>query len=193
MIYVMSQKVFKKYAKKILKYAEFFIIDGENWSVTSHSEDEAAIASSYPMAYSVGSFSPETRLWSMLKDLKRGHEVSESKLRNEVSIYFKDKAFVGSVNLAYKSLVASGTDTRNGYVVLPNLVYKYLGEAIVKRMRKLGEKGGLDFHCVYSQDRIKDDPKCVKKLLKKKELAQVDKASKWIEKHYKLTYKDNMD
>lgn len=194
MIYVMSQKFFKKHIEKMAKHNPYFILDGENWIVSGHPDGEGSITTKYSNTYSVGSFSPEVRLYGMLKDLKRGESVNESKLKNEVQIFFKDKAFISSANTAYKTLVATGHDeSRNVFVVLPNIVYKYLGKAMVKRMRKLGEKGGLEFQCVFSQDKIEDDKKATKKLLSPDQLEAVDAASKWIEKHYKLRFKDNLD
>lgn len=189
MIYVMSQKFFKKKIEKMAKRNPYFGLDGENWGVTGHRDDEEAIATKYNNVYSVGSFSPEARLFNYLKDLKKGRDVPEGKLRNEVDLFLKDKAFISSVNTAFKTLVATGTsETRNVFVILPNIVYKYLGKAIVKRMRKLGEKGGLRFTCVYTQDKIDENKKCLDRLLTEDELEAVDRASKWIERHYDLRY-----
>lgn len=182
MIYLMSRKFFEKNIQKMAKYNEYFVFDGENYGVTGGGLSTSALASKYSRTHSVGSFSPEQRLYTMLREKKRGIEVNDKKFRNEVEAWVEDKSFISGVAYAYKALNAT-EEPMNLFIVIPNIIYKYLGSTIYKEMVKLA---GLDFECVFMQDTIKEDKKCLKDLLGKKKLKAVKKAVKKIEKDHKL-------
>lgn len=191
MIYVMNQKFLKKNIEKMAEYNQYFIIDGENFAVTGRSNDTVAIATKFNRSHSVGGFCPEVKLYGMLRKLKKDEEVNKDKLEKETKKFVKDKTFIVAVNVAFKALIANGTDRPlNIFVVLPNVVYKYLGETIIKRMKKIAD---AEFSFIFSQDVLKEDMKHLKKLLGSEELKEIDKITKKIEKKYDLKFSSDDD
>ncbi len=191
MIYVMNQKFFKKNIEKMAKYNPYFIIDGENFAVTGRSDTTIAIATKYSRCHSVGGFCPETKLYGMLRKLKREEDVSPEKLEKETKKFIKDKTFIVAVNVALKALIAGGVENPlNIFVVLPNIVYKYLGQRIVKKIKKLAD---AEFEFIYSQDVLKDDIKRLKVLMEPKQLKEIDVITKKIEKKHDLKFRKDDD
>ena len=186
MIYVMNQKFLKKNIEKLAKYNEYFIIDGENFAVTQKKADRVAIATKFSRAHSVGGFCPEMKLYKMLQRKKDEEPVDEEKYDREVKKFLKDKTFVVAVNVAFKALIAGGVDhPLNIFIVLPNIVYKYLGKKIIKKMIKMAS---VDFEFIYDQEVLDNDLKRLKKLLGPKELKVFDDITKKIEKKHDLKF-----
>ena len=192
MIYVMNQKFFKKNIEKMAKYNPYFIIDGENFAVTGRSNDAVAIATKYNRCHSVGGFCPEVKLYGMLRKLKRDEQVNPEKLENEIKKFIKDKSFIVAINVAFKALIAGGSDNPlNIFIVLPNIVYKYLGKKIIKKMIKVAD---INFEFIRSQDTIEENMKILRNLLGSNELKEIDRLTKKIEKKYELKFmKDDDD
>ena len=191
MIYVMNQKFLKKNIEKMAKYNQYFIIDGENFAVTQKSADRTAIATKFSRAHSVGGFCPEMKLYKMLQKMKDEEPVVEEKYDREVKKFLKDKTFIVAVNVAFKALIAGGVDNPlNIFIVLPNIIYKYLGKRIIKRMVKLAD---VDFEFIFDQSTIDEDPKRLKKLLTPKELKEFDSITKKIEKKHDLKFMKDDD
>jgi len=191
MIYVMNQKFFKKKIEKMAEYNPYFILDGENFAVTGRSNDTVAIATKFNRAHSVGGFCPEVKLYGMLRKLKRGDEVNSDKLEKEIKQFIKDKSFIVAVNVAFKALIANGQNSPlNIFIVLPNIVYKYLGKKIIKKMNKIAD---VDFEFIYSQDTLDEDIKSLKKLLSPKEMKEIDQLTKKIEKKHELKFLQDDD
>ena len=191
MIYVMNQKFFKKNIEKMAKYKDYFILDGENYAITGSTNDTVAIATKYSRCHSVGGFCPEMKLYGYLKKTKKGEEVNPEKYERELKKFLKDKTFIVAMNVAFKALIAGGQDhPLNIFVVLPNIVYKYLGEVIIKRMKKVAD---TDFKFIFSQDQLKEDMKRLKTLLGSTELKEIDKLTKRLEKKYDLKFYGNDD
>ena len=191
MIYVMNQKFFKKNIEKMAKQNPYFVIDGENFAVTGRSNDTVAIATKYNRSHSVGGFCPEAKLYGMLRKLKREEQVNPEKLENETKKFLKDKSFLVAVNVAFKALIAGGTDNPlNIFIVLPNIVYKYLSKRIIKKMNKIAD---TDFEFIYSQDVLEDSIKKLRNLLGSDELKEIDRLTKKIEKKYELKFMQDDD
>ena len=191
MIYVMNQKFFKKNIEKMAKYNPYFIIDGENFAVTGRSNDTIAIATKYNRTHSVGGFCPEVKLYGMLRKLKRGDDINPEKFENETKKFIKDKSFIVAVNVAFKALIAGGINSPlNIFVVLPNIVYKYLGKRIIKKMTKLAD---VDFEFIYTQDVLDDNIKVLKTLLESNQLKEIDRLTKKLEKKYDLKFMSDDD
>ena len=187
----MNQKFLKKNIEKMAEYNQYFILDGENFAVTGKSSDKVAIATKFNRSHSVGGFCPEVKLYGMLRKMKKDVEINKDKLEKETKKFIKDKTFVVAVNVAFKALIANGTDRPlNIFVVLPNIVYKYLGNTIIKRMKKIA---GTDFNFIFSQDVLKEDMKHLKRLLGSEELKEIDKLTKKIEKKYDLKFSSDDD
>ena len=191
MIYVMNQKFLKKNIEKMAKHNPYFILDGENFAVTGKSNDTVAITTKFNRAHSVGGFCPEVKLYGMIRKLKRGEEVNEDKLDKEIKKFIKDKSFIVAINVALKALIAGGTsEPLNIFVVLPNVVYKYLGKRIIKKMIKVAD---VDFEFIFSQDALEEDMKRLKQLLDPKELKEIDQVTKKIEKKFELKFLQDDD
>lgn len=191
MIYIMNQKFFKKNIEKMAKYNQYFIIDGENFAVTGRSNDTVAIATKFNRAHSVGGLCPEVKLWNMLRKMKKGEDVNPDKFANETKKFLKDKSFIAAANVVFKALIAGGVDNPlNIFVVLPNIVYKHLGKKIIKKMNKLL---GVDFEVIRPQEMLEEDIKVLKNLLGSKELKEIDKVSKKIEKKFELSFMQDDD
>jgi hypothetical protein len=187
----MNQKFFKKNIEKMAKYNQYFILDGENFAITGNSNDKVAIATKYNRSHSVGGFCPEMKLYGMLRKLKRGDDINLEKFDNETKKFVKDKSFVVATNVAFKALIAGGVDNPlNIFVVLPNIVYKYLGKKIIKRMEKIAD---VDFKFIHSQEDIEDNLKKLKVLLDVNELKEIDRVSKKIEKKFDLKFMQDDD
>lgn len=185
MIYVMSQKFFMRYVARLAEPNPYFIIDGENYMVSGDS-NKVRISTKFNRSHSVGNFSPEQSLYSYILKLQRGDDINEDKFDRRVREYLTDKAFISSVNSAYKALIALGThETLNIFVVLPNLVYKYLGNQIVVRMRRLAN---LSFTCVYPQSELRENWRMLERLCNDRQLREIDEATKRIERHWDLQY-----
>ena len=184
----MSQKQWIKKAPKLVQYADYIGIDGENYVITGRASESVAIGSKYSHFVSVGSLTPEGRLWSMLRALKKEQEINQTRFETEVECYFEDKAFVASVVKVLKALYSCGYSTHiNVFVVLPNLVYKYLGHAIIDRMMELVD---LDFRFIFGFEEVKAFG--YEKLeipIKKPYLKQIAERVEQIEKKYKIKYK----
>ena len=187
MIYVMNQKFLEKNIVKMSKYNQYIIIDGENWAITGRSSDDTSIATKYRMCHSVSGFTPEDRLYNYLIKKKKNQEINEYKYNRELEEFLEDKPFIASCDAVMKALVANGlNDSMNVFIVLPNIVYRYLGLTIAKRIHELLD---VDFFCVFIQEDLKENGfKMLKTLLNSDQLREVDKASKRIEKKYKLKY-----
>ena len=191
MIYVMNQKFLKKNVEKMAKHNPYFILDGENFAVTGRSNDSVAIATKFNRAHSVGGFCPEVKLYGMLRKLKRGDEINEDKFEKEIKKFIKDKSFIVAINVAFKALVAGGeSEPLNIFIVLPNIVYKYLGKKIIKKMIKVAD---VDFEFIHSQDVLEGDFKILRKLLSPKQMKEIDQLSKKIEKKFDLKFLQDDD
>lgn len=185
MIYVMSQKFLSRYDTRLVEANPYFIIDGENYGVCGDSNRER-VATKYARSHSVGSFSPEQNLYNYLLKLQRGDDINEERFERRVKEYLTDKAFISSFTQAFKALIAMGQqETLNVFVVLPNIVYKYLGNQIVVRMRRVSD---LSFTCVFPQSALRENWKMLYRLCTPEQLREIDKATKRIERRYELRY-----
>lgn len=189
MIYVMSQKFLEKYIVRLAEPNPYFILDGENYSVTG--TDSRKVGSTYNNCHCVGSFTPETSLYNYLRKIQRGDDINEHTYARRIREFLSDIPFIASVCQAFKTLIALGChDTLNVFVVLPNLVYKFLGGDIIQRMDRLGN---LSFKCIYSQADLRKNWKLLNHLCTPDQLREIDQATKWIEKHYHLKYREDDD
>ena len=184
----MNQKQWIKKAPKLVEHADYIGIDGENYAITGRGSDSVAIGSKYSHFVSIGSFTPEGRLWSMLRALKKGEEIHQTRFETEVECYLEDKAFISGVVKVLKALYSCGFTTHiNVFVVLPNSIYKYLGHAIIERMMELTD---LDFRFIFGFEEVKAFG--YEKLeipIKKAFLKEIAESVERIEKRYKIKYK----
>ena len=186
MLYVMSQKFLTKNIEKMAKYNDYFIIDGENYYATGRNSNHTAIATKFSNAHSVGGLCPESRLYNMLKKKKNNEDFNEEKMKKEIKKFFSDKSFIASANTTFKAAVVGGADNpRNIFIVLPNVVYKYMGKKMIKKMIKLAK---VDFNFIFSQEDLKEDMKILKNPLSGSEMKKLDEASKKVEKKHDILF-----
>lgn len=187
MIYIISDKFFRKKAKKLVSPKQYFIIDANNYMSTGTGDADKAISTKYKNSHTVGNLCPETYLMSLLRKLSAGQKVKQSKLDAHIDDYINDKIFIGGVCATLKAYIALGaSEELNVFVVFPTLVYKYLRKPIIKRFRKLTkvEKGQLFF----TQETIEDDWSILKKETSSDMKKMVIKRTKKIDEKYQLQY-----
>ena len=188
MIYLMSQKFWMKHAKKLVKPCDYIGIDGENWSVTGRRSDQEAIATRYSNFASFGSFTPEGRLYGMLRKKKKGEEINESKFAHEIEVWIEDTSFISVAIKTFKSVYGFGIDEpANVFVVIPNLVYKYLAEDIIEAMKDLAD---MEYSFIFDQGYIKEtDYEILDHHLNRRQIKALHEQIKHLEKKYKIVYK----
>lgn len=183
MLYIVSQKFFKKNADRLVAPNQYFIIDGENHGVTDSRKE--SISSKYNNTHPLGGWCPETELYRMLVKRKKGEDVSEKKFTKYVEEYLKSSDFIAAVCASAKAQATYGVDEDiNIFVVLPGVVAKQLGKTIRKRIYKIIK---VDCEFVRLQDDINKHN--LSDTLRKKDLKAILNAIKSAEKKYKLDYR----
>lgn len=187
MLYIMSQKFFKKHTNKLVAPNDYFVIDGENSGVTNPRHE--SIATKFNNTYPLGGWCPDDALYRELMKIKRGEDVSKGKLEKLTERYLKSKDFIAAACASIKAQAANGvTNDINIFVVLPNVVYKQLGTKIKKRLTKLV---AVDFEFIRMQDDI--NKKALTETLKKKQLKEILKVIAALEKKKKYLHDFNND
>lgn len=187
MIYILSQKFFKRYVASIVSEKDYFLIDGENFGTTGKSAN--GIADNFGAIAPIGGFSPERSVYSQLKKKARGQEYSDKKIDKGLKEFFKSKDYAAASLAAVKAQCALEKDI-NVIIVLPNVFYKAIGKKLAKHLQKLVKIDPEDdFQFVWLE---KDVPKKKKKILKKfsyyldeKQLKKIYKRIKKLEKKKK--------
>ena len=186
MIYVMSEKFFKKNVEKLVKNHDYFGLDGANYAVTAGTTAKEAVASKYNRFYTAVGFCPEIRLYRYLRKKKDGDAINELKYAKELKDYLKDKSFIASVRSAFIAEIAKYPNTLNIFIVIPNLVWKYLGDEIAERIRHYGK---FDFDNVFTQDDIKEKGfKILQNELSENQMKEIQKRVKKLESKYDLKF-----
>lgn len=186
MIYVMSEKFFVKNAKKLAKPHDYFGLDGANYSVIAGTSNKEPIASRYNRFHSVGSFCPETRLYRYLRKMKNDEEYNQDRYEKEVREFLRDKSFISAVRTALMAEISNYPYALNIFVVLPNLVWKYLGDEITERIKNISK---MEFEFVYTQRDIKEKgTKILSAELDTTQLKEIDHRIRKIDKKYDLKF-----
>lgn len=191
MMYIMSQKFFKKNVEKLVAPNQYFLIDGENFGTTGNRSD--AVASKYANSYSLGGFCPERELYNILKKIKKDEDFSKKKFERELKEFLHSKDFIGAACASMKAQASYGVDSdMNIFIVIPNVVYKIIGEIMCKSIVKMAKVE--DFKFIFTEDDIeKKGKKILKNTLKKKELKEILKSVKRLEKKHDLDYSGRDD
>lgn len=189
MIVVMSQKFFVKHVAKLAEPADYLGMDGENYGITNKRSDDMSIASKYSHIVSTGSYTPEVRLYDMLRKRKRGEPIDKHRYQREVEYYLEDTSFISVIIKTFKALYSCGFNHHiNVFVILPNVVYKFLGGDIIKKMIELADQ---DFGFIFSQEELKSfGYDKLEKSLRPKQLKAISNRVPSLEKKYKIIYKD---
>ncbi|MCM1214138.1 MAG: hypothetical protein NC548_06410 [Lachnospiraceae bacterium] len=187
MVYILSKKFFGKNVDRLVAPNRYLIIDGENYSVTSSIGDSEKTADNYSNAIILGGFCPENALFTLLRRKKKGEDFSEKKLKQYTKDFLKSRDFTSAACLAMKAQAAYGDDNDcNIFIVVPNLVNKYLSKVIKKRMLKIIRYEG-DKQFLYTQKEAEEiGKKIFSKTASRKTLREVLKGIGAAEKRYKL-------
>lgn len=187
MIFFVSQKYFKKHADELVAPRQYFIIDGENFGVTSSQSE--SIANRYSNSHTLGGWCPERELFVLLKKKKNKEDYNKKKLERMTDEFLKSADFIGAVCASVKAQATYGVkEDINIFVVVPGVVYKMLGKKIKERVYKLIKaEGNPEFF--FLQDELKKDD--LKDGLKKKQLKAILEGVKKAEKKHKLDYTED--
>ncbi len=187
MVFILSKKFFKKNVDRIVGPKQYLVIDGENQAVTSAVGDTDRISANYSNTIILGGFCPESALFTQLRRKKKGEDYDEKKIKRYTKEYLKSRDFISAACLAMKAQAAYGDDNDcNIFVVVPNIVAKYLSKAIKKRMLKIvNYEDGQQF--IYTQKEVEEAGKKIfSKAASEKTLRKVLKGIGRAEEKYKL-------
>lgn len=203
MIFIMSKKYFKnhilneEYTDLSLAWPmEYLVIDGD-CHVVSGTTGSDAISSIYANAHVSPGLCPETEFWNLLLKVDSGQAVSKHNLEKELDKFLKSTQFCHGIATIFKAQISGGRDTRlNVFVVLPNLVWSYLGGYIIKTIR---EYMNLSFDCVFTQLDLEKQLKengyypLLWKAMSEDDAREIYRAVETLEKDRDLHYQDDTD
>ena len=151
MIFIMSEKTFKKNVEKIATKTEYFGLDCANYGVVKKEGNTAAISSRYQKMSTCGNLCPELRLYRMLRKLKDGEPVRADDYEKEVQKFLESDDFSAGAVAVFRALVAANDASENVILllILPNVVYKYLSAKISSRLNELA---GFDLGFVTKEE-----------------------------------------
>lgn len=203
MIFIMSKKYFKnhilneEYPDLSLAYPmEYFVIDGDCHPVTGTTTSDS-ISSIYSNAHVSPGLCPETEFWNLLLKVESGDRVSRHNVEKELDKFLKSTQFCHGVASIFKAQISGGRDTRlNVFVVLPNIVWSYLGGYIIKTIR---EYMNLSFDCVFTQIDLERQLKAegyyplLWRVLSEQNAREIYQATERLEKDHDLHYQEDVD
>lgn len=190
MVYLLSQKFWRKNVDRLVAPNRYIVVDGANQSVTGRVGDNENIAENYSNSIILGGFCPETELYTHLRRKKKGEDYSKKKIERYTKEFLKSRDFISAACIAMKAQAAYGDDEDcNVFVVLPGIVNKYLAKVMKKRMlRIIRYEGKQQF--IYTQKDVEDiGKKIFDKTASRDTLREVLKGIRKAEKHYKLADK----
>lgn len=189
MIYVMSDKFFLKNVKKLVKYKEYFIIDGSNFAVTGYTDEKHQISGRFSNCHTVGAFCPDKYFFEILHNKYKKEKYNKKKYKLEKEEYIKGERLAVAIITTIKAFVGSNmsSDT-NIFVVLPKEVYKALAKSIIKKFYKMSK---VDFEFIVDIKEIGDNFKALKGSISKKEINKLKPVINKLEKKYKFYETDD--
>lgn len=197
MIFILSDKSFRENAKKILKVRDYVIIDGSDsgYIDDSKSASKGDISNVYNNTIINGAYTPSHRLIDAIKKESKKKDLSAEdhlpwKLQQSMDEYFESAEVVGAMLSTIKGFTmkinanSSGSDSqRNVFIVLPNRIYKYMGDQFLIRFYDLTK---ADFKFVYGEKDLFENMKLLRKDLKDKRIDFLDRRVEKLAKKYKL-------
>lgn len=170
MIFVVSEKTFKKNAKKWLKMRDYIIIDGsDDGTIDMDDGRKTELAATYNNVAINGAFSPHHRLIDALKKEDRNsNERMSWRAQNLLDDFMNSTEFVAAITAVTKGFTAEiGREQRNVFVVLPKTVYRYMSDHIVNRFYELMK---ADFRFVFPETELEERKKLLTKDVKSKDM-----------------------
>lgn len=175
MILLITEKAFKKNAKKIAKQADYLICDGTG-------DESGDIAIKFSNVVAMEGMNPPAKLVSAKK---KPDEISPDKLEKMERKYFKGTEFKSNLMAVVNGLLQTES-SYNIIIILKSKVYKLYGKKIKKYFYKYFD---VNFEFVYLWDEVEDCMSLLRKDLKKKQRKELGSELKKNEKRLKKSEK----
>lgn len=194
MIYICKKKTFEKMAKKILPDYEYFIIDGEDTG-SSVSTATKTISDTFSHCTADGNFTPPRKLTRVMLD-EDVDDYDPDKVEDMIIDYFDNKRVKLSMIKAIKTMFALSSLPNkaipeiNVFIVLPNKVYKAMGNRFLNEYKTMF-KGIPQF--IFMDEVLKDDKKVLGKRINKDDLNKISKRISELEDKLSKKDKDKKD
>lgn len=172
MLYLMSEKQFKKNAKKLVEPKDYIICDA--------TDDENGSLTKYSNVVSMHNMNPTPKLVKV-KLQKDFDSIDEYKVEKMEKKFFKSKGFITSSMACVKGLLDQDCSI-NMFIVMRNKAYKVYGKKFAKRIKKLFD---VEFDFIFTFEDYLDNKKIIKKDLQPKFAKQLTKSLSRLEKKYK--------
>lgn len=175
MIFVMKYKTFNKISKKILPAADYLIVDGNDLDSEISTNADKALSANYTNVYTNGTFTPPKSLIRDLTDIEEGAPIRSNarKIEDKLKDYLKSEDMTLSITATVNTInVFDDPRSANVFIVLPNKVYRAVGEDLTRRIKKLFK---TDFDFIFNDDEILKNKKLAKKKLKKNQVKEIKK------------------
>lgn len=188
MLFIYKKKTFEKKAKKILPDKEYFIIDGEDIGSAVSSKKGETISDSFTHCTNNGYFTPPRKLINYFLD-KGDKQYDPSKVEEWLDDYFDSKNTKIALLSAVRAIFALMNNEKNPipeiniFIVLPNKVYKAMGERFKAEYKKMF---GLSFEFVFTEDDVEEDKELLTKALSNKQINKILEKLEELEKKNKL-------
>lgn len=169
----MSEKQFKKKAKKLVEPRDYIICDG--------TDDDTGSLTKFSNVVSMSGFNPPSKLLKVRIDEDFDCGIDVDKVKKMERKYFKNNTFKSSAMACVKGMLneRSGGGQINMFVILRNKAYKVYGKKIQKKVIKLI---GADFDFVYLFDDVEEDKKLLRKELSRDKLKYIRRRLAKLEK-----------
>ena len=184
MIFVVSEKVFRKNAKKWLKRRDYIIIDGsDDGSIDMDNARKSELGQTFNNVVINGAFTPHHRLLDALKKDNSSEHLTW-RCQNLLDDFMSSAELVAACVAVTKGFTAQeGKEQRNMFVVLPKRVYPLMGTRIVERFYQLMK---ADFKFVFTEDDLLDSKKLLTKDVKTKDMDYLRERILRVVKKFKL-------
>jgi hypothetical protein len=172
MIFLISEKKWKKSAKKFVEPKDYILFDA--------TDDETGNLTKYANVISLGGMNPPSKLLKAKE--KDGQEViDKDKVKKMENKFFKGKEFKVSAMALIKALVQHSGDV-NLFVVVKNKAYKHYAKKIKKNIEKVFDIEEGDYEVIYFYEDIEENKKILKAEVKGKFINKLSNKLKDLEK-----------
>lgn len=172
MIFIMSQKQWDKYKKKLVQHKGYIIMDG--------TDDEDARMNRYTNTITMDAFCPPAKL---LKLMSEGDELDDiidiDRLEELEKNYFDGLSLRNALLATVSGMIDSNEDDINIFIVLRNKTFKYYRKKFRKLFIRLFDPG-FDFVFIL-EDEYKKNRKALERDLKDDEREELRSRLKKLE------------
>lgn len=172
MIFLISEKKWKKSAKKFVEPKDYILFDA--------TDDETGNLTKFANVIALGGMNPPSKLLKARE--KDGEDViDKGKLKKMEDKFFKGKEFKVASMALMKALVQHSGDV-NLFVVVKNKAYKHYAKKIKKNVEKVFDIDDDDYEIFYFYEDIEDNKKVLKSEIKGKYVNKLANKLKELEK-----------